>query len=153
MSKLKFNINLAAGTKTIRNSNKFVKASKLLEAIIILDGEEFKARLSSTPVEESLSEFRVLPLTPNSFKLQDKIYVFLKDKDIYGHNQIVIRDKIEAHVSPGLDTQYNVFIENMIINGYIVKKDNRYYFDYKDLVAFRENGHRIIERKINYKNE
>lgn len=144
MSSLKFNINIAAGNKTIKTSNKFSKVSNLVEAVIILDGEEFKARLSSTPVEESLSEFRLLPLTPNSFKLQDRKYVFLKNKDKYGHNQVVIRDDFEAHNSPGLDSQFNVFIENMVINGYIVKKDNKYYFDYKNLVALRENGYRII---------
>lgn len=153
MSGLKFKINIAAGLKKTKTNNTFVKVSTKVEAVVILDKGEFKARIISSPVEDTISEYRVLPFTPNSFKLRNRRYVFLKHKDRYGHNQVVIRDADKAYQFPGLDSHYSVFIENIVINGFIVKRDNKYYFDYIDLVAFRENGHRLTKPKIKKKDE
>lgn len=147
MNKLKFSINIAAGTKKIKTTNTFTKVSKLIEAVVVLDGDILKARLTTSPVENSISEFRVFPFTPKSFELRDRKYIFHKNKDKYGHNQVYIRDEINAHIFPGLTSQYNSLVENLLINGYIVKNNDKFYFDYKELVAFREYHERLIKTK------
>lgn len=141
-----FAINLASGIKA-KSTKSFTKVSKLMEAVVILDGDILKARLTTSPVEENISEFRVYPFTPNSFVLDDRKYIFHKDKDKYNHNQVYIRDDFRIHLLPGLISNYKSLIEGLLINGYIVKQDGKYYFDYKDLVAFREHHERLIKTK------
>ena len=39
-----------------------------------------------------------------------------------------------ANLSPGLPTQYNTVHENLLLAGYIIRKDGKMYFEYEDLV-------------------
>ena len=47
---------------------------------------------------------------------------------------------MNAIINPGLDTQYDVLKEGILIQGHIVEKDNKKYFNYEKLIAFTENG-------------
>ena len=126
-------------------SKKFTKVSRKCNAVIIKDTDDtFKARLTSSPVEGDEGnipqEYLVLPLTPNSLKLKGKTHVFSKSKDKYGHYICFIRERMNAIINPGLDTQYDVLKEGILIQGRIVEKDNKKYFNYEKLIAFTENG-------------
>lgn len=126
-------------------SKKFTKVSRKCNAVIIKDTDDtFKARLTSSPVEGDEGnipqEYLVLPLTPDSLKLKGKTHVFSKNKDKYGHHICFIRERMNAIINPGLDTQYDVLKEGILIQGRIVEKDNKKYFDYEKLIAFTENG-------------
>lgn len=138
---------IIAKHKTTKN---FSKVSKKFYAVIIKDKDDtFKARLTISPVEESEDkgfipqEYLVLPLTPNSLILKGKTHVFSKDKDKYGHRVCYIRERMNSIINPGLDSQYDVLKEGLLISGHIVKKDNKTYFDYENIVAFTENGAHI----------
>lgn len=86
--------------------------------------------------DELSNEQLILPFTEKSLELRDKEYVFLKEKDKYGHNVCVIREYMDAHLNPGTPTQYDVVKENILIAGHIVRKNGKMYFEYEDLVAY-----------------
>lgn len=86
--------------------------------------------------DELSSEQLILPFTERSLDLKNKIYVFLKEKDKYGHYVCVIRDTITANLFPGLPTQYNAVHENLLLAGHIIRKNGKMYFEYEDLVAY-----------------
>ena len=86
--------------------------------------------------DELSNEQLVLPFTEKSLDLKDKTYVFLKNKDKYGHYVCVIRDRNIAHFFPGIPTQYNTIHDNLLIAGHIIRKNGKMYFEYEDLVAY-----------------
>lgn len=129
----------------IRRANKtFTRFGKKCHAIVIKDNGALKARLISSPVEEhdvfDISEFKVIPFTPNSFNLKGKTHVFLKRKDKYGHYICIIRNNVIANRHPGLTSQYNALREGLEVAGHIAKQGDDFYFDYENLIAFKENG-------------
>lgn len=142
MSIPKFTIKPAI-TKVSRNKN-FIKVDKKCHAVVIKENDELKARITISPVEECEDfipqEYIVLPFTPESLNLKGKKYVFGKEKDKYGHYICFIREHIDSVINPGLNTQYDVLKEHLLISGHIVKKDSKQYFNYEQLVAFSENG-------------
>ena len=137
-----FAIKLISTTKVKRESKSFIKVGRKCQAVVILDDKQWKARLTTSPVEDERipDEFLVLPFTDSSLSLKGKTHVFLKEKDKYGHYICVVRDKLTAKLHPGLNIQYNVFHEGLLISGYIVKKKGKHYFEYEELIAFTENG-------------
>lgn len=129
-----------AKTHKIKKTNSFSIVSKKISAVVILENGIYKARITTSPVEGCPTEYRVLPFTPNSLTLKGKTYVFAKNKDKYGKYVCVIRDVNKANLSPGIDEQYDVLKLGIIILGRIIKKDGVLYFDYIDLIAYKENG-------------
>lgn len=85
--------------------------------------------------DELSNEQLILPFTERSLDLKGKIYVFLKEKDKYGHYVCIIRNTINAELHPGLPTQYNAVHENLLLAGHIIRKNDKMYFEYEDLVA------------------
>lgn len=141
-----FAIKAVAVNKVKRESKSFTKVGKKCQAVVIKDDDILKARLTTSPVadsEETLNEFLVLPLTPNSFNLKGKTKVFFKEKDKYGHYVCVIRNELTAKLHPGVSTRFDTLHEGLLISGHVVKKDGKQYFDYEDLVAFTELGAHI----------
>lgn len=94
--------------------------------------------------DELSNEQLILPFTERSLDLKDKIYVFLKEKDKYGHYVCIIRDTMTANLSPGLPIQYNTVHENLLLAGHIIRKNDKMYFEYEDLVAY----HYLSESRI-----
>ena len=128
-----------------KTTKKFTKISRKCYAVVIKDKDDtFKARLTFSPVESDEGnipqEYLVLPFTPDSLKLKGKTHVFSKNKDKHGHHICFIRERMNAVINPGLDSQYNVLKEGILISGCIVEKDNKKYFNYEELIAFTENG-------------
>lgn len=142
MSIPKFTIKPAI-VKVSRNKD-FIKVGKKCHAVVIKENDELKARITISPVEEYEDfipqEYMVLPFTSESLNLKNKKYVFGKDRDKYGHYICFIREHMDSVINPGLNTQYDVLKEGLLISGHIVKKDNKQYFNYEQLVAFSENG-------------
>lgn len=145
-----FAIKLVSPSKVKRESKSFIKVGRKCQAVVILDDKQWKARLTTSPVEDERipDEFLVLPFTDSSLSLKGKTHVFLKEKDKYGHYVCIIRDKLNAELHPGLDVQYNVFHEGLLISGHIVKKEGKHYFEYEELIAFTENGAHINEPNL-----
>lgn len=102
------------------------------KAVINIDKKHIRLKEGDEVTNEQL----ILPFTEQSLDLKDKIYVFAKNKDKYGHNVCIIRNSITASLSPGLPVQYNVFHENLLIAGHIIRKNGKMYFEYEDLVKF-----------------
>lgn len=142
-----FTIKIVPFNKPKRESSNNVKVSRKCYAVVIKDKNVLKARINISPVEDK-DEFLILDFTSNSLNLKGKTHVFLKDKDKYNHYVCVIRDIDKAYLFPGVDSQYDALHENLLIAGYIVRKEGKLYFDYKDLIAFHENGQHIENVKI-----
>lgn len=137
-----FTINITPA-KPKREVKRSKTVSRRCLAVVILEDRIYKARIASSPVEES-QEYIICPFTDKSLSLKGKTHVFLKHKDELGNNVCVIRDIIKAVSSPGCETQYDVLKEGLVLSGHIIKEHNKMYFEYEDLVAFSETTNKII---------
>lgn len=127
-----------------RKSSTFTKIGKKRQAVIFKDDNILKARLTQSPVEdEVIKEFHVLPLTPDSFTPKGKIYVFAKKLDKNKRHICIIRNSVIANTYYGSPNQYDTLYEGLLIDGHIVRKDGKYYFNYENLIAFTEQGAHI----------
>ena len=126
-----FTINVANKAKVERKTTKKSISRKCL-AKVILDNGEYKAAINW----KDLNNILIIPFTNESLSLKGKTNVFSKVKDIHGHNICVIRTSEESNINPGTSTQYSPFRENLLIAGYIIRKDGKMLFDYSDLVAY-----------------
>lgn len=133
--------------KHSRASTAFIRIGRKCQAVVIRDDDILKARLVTSPVEESDApiEFHILPLTPNSFSLTGKLYVFFKERDEYNHLVCIIRNPYKASLDPNLNPNFVTLHEGLLITGYVVSRDKKRYFEYKDVIAFSENGEHINE--------
>lgn len=136
-----FTIKVASKSKRESKSTGSNISRKCLAVVKEIDGE-FKAVINIDNKHIYLkegdklsNEQLVLPFTEKSLDLKDKIYVFLKNKDKYGHYVCVIRDRNTAHFFPGTSIQYNTVHDNLLIAGHIIRKNGKMYFEYEDLVA------------------
>ena len=136
-----FTIKVASKSKRESKSTGSNISHKCLAVVKEIDGE-FKAIINIDNKhiylkegDELSNEQLVLPFTEKSLDLKDKTYVFLKNKDKYGHYVCVIRDRNTAHFFPGIPTQYNTIHDNLLIAGHIIRKHGKMYFEYEDLVA------------------
>ena len=102
------------------------------KAVINIDKKHIRLKKG----DELSNEQLILPFTERSLDLKGKIYVFLKEKDEYGHYVCIIRDTMTANLIPGLPTQYNTVHENLLLAGHIIRKNGKMYFEYEDLVAY-----------------
>ena len=137
-----FTINVASKSKRKFKSTGNTISRKCYAVVKEIDGE-FKAVININKQyirlkegDELSNEQLVLPFTEKSLDLKDKIYVFLKEKDKYGHYCCVIRDEFTAKWHPGLPIQYNAVHENLLLAGHIIRKNGIMYFEYEDLVAY-----------------
>ena len=101
------------------------------KAVINIDKQHIRLKKG----DELSNEQLILPFTERSLDLKGKIYVFLKEKDKYGHYVCIIRNTINAELHPGLPIQYNAVHENLLLAGHIIRKNGKMYFEYEDLVA------------------
>lgn len=132
------------------------KVSRKCLAIVTNINGEFQAiinynkgKMDITDTFTLNNEVLVLPFTENSLNLKDKQYVWLKNKDKYGHNVCIIRDAITANISPGIKEQYDAVVKDSLIVGHIVRINNKMYFEYEDLIAYNAlSDYRIREVKI-----
>lgn len=145
-----FTINLASKPKRESKPTGSNISRKCYAVVKEIDGE-FKAVININKQhirlkegDELSSEQLILPFTERSLDLKGKIYVFLKEKDKYGHYVCVIRDTMNAELHPGLPTQYNTVHENLLLAGHIIRKNGIMYFEYEDLVAY----HYLSESRI-----
>ena len=134
-----FSINIAKGKSKKNTITKFTKVSRLCKAIVTFnENNEYVATINLRN-DETNPDTLIIPFTKQSYELQGKEYVFSKNKDEYNHYICHIRTKENATMFPGLDTQYSVFKPKMIVGGYIVRIEGKYYFDYTQFVSFSEN--------------
>lgn len=136
-----FTINIASKPKRESKLTDNNISRKCYAVVKEIDGE-FKAVVNINKQhirlkegDELSNEQLILPFTERSLDSKGKIYVFLKEKDKYGHYICIIRDKMTANLSPGLPTQYNTIHENLLLAGHIIRKNGKMYFEYEDLVA------------------
>lgn len=148
-----FTINLANKNKSKSNLKASGKriSRKCLATVIKDDNDEFKAVINfernDIQVDDKFTlknEVLIIPFTEDSLNLKGKTYVWLKDKDEYGHNVCVIRTETNANRSPGVPTQYDAVKENILIAGHIVRKNGKMYFAYEDLISY----HYLAESRI-----
>lgn len=145
-----FTINLASKPKRESKPTGSNISRKCYAVVKEIDGE-FKAVININKQhirlkegDELSSEQLILPFTEKSLDLKGKTYVFLKEKDKYGHYVCVIRDTMNAELHPGLPIQYNTVHENLLLAGHIIRKNGIMYFEYEDLVAY----HYLSESRI-----
>lgn len=151
-----FKIKLASINKPKKQYSGTVISRKCIAIVIKIDGI-LKAKINTSPVEES-DNFIVIDFTDKSLELKGKTYVFLKQKDKYNHFVCIIRDINKANLFPGLPCQYDVLHEGLVISGHIIRKDGKMYFNYEDLLSFKEGSQfmedvRIKEDKPLFNNE
>ena len=150
-----FTIKLASKPKQKVKSFDNSISRKCYAVVKEIDGE-FKAVININKQyvrlkegDELSDEQLILPFTERSLDLKGKIYVFLKEKDKYGHYVCIIRDTMTANLIPGLPTQYNTVHENLLLAGHIIRKNGKMYFEYEDLVAYHYlSEFRICDVKV-----
>lgn len=123
------------------------KKSRRVLGIVVKDDNIFKVAVKHVNRDNSSDKY-VIPFTPESLNLTNKTHVFLNKEHTNGRNICVIRDKNAAKFFPGTDNQYHVVRENILISGYIVKINDKMFFEYEDLIAFKGNGAHIQEVAI-----
>lgn len=145
-----FTINLASKPKKESKPSGSNISRKCYAVVAVIDGE-YKAIVNYEKkhiyVREGgdlSNEQLVLPFTEESLSLKDKLYVWAKQKDKYGHHVCIIRDYMTAHLHPGVDGTYDAIRENLLIAGHIVRKNGKMYFEYEDLIAY----HYLSEARI-----
>lgn len=122
-------------TKTI-NDIKII--SRLCKAIILKENDEFVARISLCDDIDNPT-YLTLPLTKQSYRLDNKEYVFSHTPNKQGHYTCFIRTLSHAKMSTGLSTQYCALQPNIVIAGHIVDINGNHYFDYKHFLSFNYN--------------
>lgn len=146
-----FNIKPVSSIKLKQENKSFKTIGKKCKAVVIEDNGIFKAKLIISPVEkeeDELKDIHIIPFTEESFNLKNKTHVFLKEKDEYGHLICIIRDNIEARISPGTNSQYDVLKKGLRIIGHIINKHGKHYFNYEQLESYTETGPVISELNI-----
>lgn len=137
-----FTINLASKSK---RENKLTgsKISRKCYTVVKEINGEFKAIINISKQhirlnkgDELSNEQLILPFTKNSLDLKGKTYVFLKEKDKYGHYVCIIRNNNISNLYSCPNTQYTAVHENLLLAGHIIRKDGKMYFEYEDLVAY-----------------
>ncbi len=137
-----FTINIAFEHKKESKPSRSNISRKCYAIVAIIDGE-YKAIVNYEKKQiyvreggDLSNEQLILPFTEKSLSLKDKIYIWAKNKDKYGNYICVIRDRNTANLHPGVDGTYNAVRENLLIAGYIIRKDYKMYFEYEDLIAY-----------------
>ena len=130
----------------IKPSKSFVKVSRKCLAVIILHDGDFRAKIRKELYNDN--EFLILPLTPKSFDLKHKGYVYSRNKDKNGKHILCIREVSKTKLSPGLVNQYITIKVGCVISGYICRNNNKLYFDYDNFVAFSEDSEPINDINI-----
>lgn len=123
-------------TKTVRNSK---KKSRRCLATIVNDNGVLKAQVSLNNKEVN-HDMIIIPLTQQSLDLKGKLYVFTTYPDKHGKPACIIKDNLQATTNCGLPTQYTTVKEGVVISGYVVKINDKMYFEYEQLVSFSPNG-------------
>lgn len=142
------NINLAIVPKKKTKEKEYTKISRKCKAIIVKDENgEFKARISLMN-KECNPDIITISITPRSFDLKGKTYIFAKKKDKYKHNICIVKDYIDATINPGVNGTYSPIAEGIVCSGFVVRKESILYFDYDDIIAFCPNGAILNNVKI-----
>lgn len=131
-----FTINIAKSQRKKRTSCKPTRVSKLCKARVVLDEDGIYKAEINLKNDDTHPAHLIIPFTPDSYDLHDKIYVFSKEKTERNNYTCFVRTEENAKYNPGLDTQYNAFKPDIVIGGYIVRIDGKNYFDYVQLVSF-----------------
>lgn len=144
-----FTINVASKSKH-KSKETFTKISrKCLAVVKEIDGK-FKAIITLNKDDKLGTEQLVLPFTDKSLDLKNKQYIFLKEKDKYNNYVCIIRDNKNKHLNSGNPNIHTTIHNNLLIAGYIVRKEGKMYFDYEDLISYHYlSGSRISDIKIN----
>lgn len=138
-----FTIKISSPVKDKRYTNTVKRISRRCLAKVIKTEDGYKAKIDVTSTDCLL-----LPFTSQSTKLKNKTHVFLHNKDEYGNKVLVIHPYEKVMFAPGIDSQYTVLLEDIIISGYIVRQNNIKMFDYEEFVAINEKAPRINNPKI-----
>ena len=131
---LKIKVGPVKKVKVTNNNDKFKRIGGIRKALVIKtkDGV-YKARIIDNEGEKLNNN--LLSFTPDSFEVKNRLSVFLKEKDETGRFVRLCRDVTKASCFPGTSERYIPFVENWIIEGYLVHKGLEQAFDFKDLIC------------------
>lgn len=115
------------------------KKSRRCFATIVNDNGELKAQVSLNNREVN-HDLLIIPLTEESLNLKGKLYVFTQYPDKHGKPACIIREPLKANTNCGLPSQYSTIKEGIVISGYVIKQNDKMYFEYEQLVSFSPNG-------------
>ena len=110
-----------------------VKVGTITQALCIFEDGIYKAKVNIDGKE------RNIPFTSKSYELKGRTRVFSKSTDERGRRTCICRTPDKANHFPGSSEMYTPFCNKWIIKGYIMKLNNDYSFDFKDLVTI--NGY------------
>ena len=145
---LKFGVNIPKTKKTkTKNTNDITIISRLCRAIILKEDNKFVARINLCDDIDSPT-YLTLPLTKESYRIDNKEYVFSCEPNEIGHYTCFIRTLTHAKMSTGLPTQYCALQPNIVIAGHIVDINGNHYFDYKHFLSFNYNKPDYIKYPI-----
>ena len=133
-----FKIKVSAKSPKKRIDSTYKKQSKLVTAIVFIDGDgKYKVRNI-----EGQSKDLILEFTPESYNLKGRESIFTKCKKNFERRTRIIRTKDHAIAYPGSSEIYVPFAPNWEVNGYIVKCGiNNFLFEFNDIITI--HGYRM----------
>ena len=131
-----FNFKFVSKRKEVKNK----KLTKLVKGVCFLDGDEFKIRLDIKTlkpdvIDNGQPDLLILPFTEESYNIVGVTCVFSKKPDKNGKYTRFIRDESKAKFHPGSTETYVPFCRNWVCSGYIVKRDGKMMFDFKECIT------------------
>ena len=130
---LKIKVGPVKKVRVTNSNDKFKRIGGIRKAIVLkTEDGVYKARIID---EGQKPNETLLSFTPDSFEVKNRLSVFLKEKDETGRFVRLCRDVTKASCFPGTSERYIPFVENWIIEGYLVHKGLEQAFDFKDLIC------------------
>ena len=129
-----FNFKVVIKHKTTPVHTGYRKVSRKVYCLCVEDENEpnnFMAHINLKNKDE-FTDVLVIPFTSKSYELQGKLNIFSKTKDKHNHIVRIIRDNTQAKLSPVDPELYTPFRNNYVYSGYIVKVNDKHYFDVRE---------------------
>lgn len=138
-------IKVFTGFQFVPKPPKKPKLTKYSNIAYCICGKNDKGYFASINTTDGYKE---LEFTPNSYNLKNRLIVFTKKLDKNKKPIAIYRNEYTAKYSPGLPSQYTPFNRNYIYSGYIVKRDDKYYFDMKECIGPYSVHSALVNEKI-----
>lgn len=132
-------------------TNNKIANKKLYCVCIETKPNVFKAYVN-IPSNLEFPDTVAIDFSKDSYNLKGKEKVFTVEKDSKGRSICIIRNKLDATNFPGLPSQYTPFKHKFVYSGYVIKINDKHYFDVTDVLDSAEY-HRDLVSNIKYEIE
>ena len=152
MDKIKFNSNINFSFKLVEKNHKSKinnkRLTKLIKGICKKENDIYRISVNITElkpkyIDNKYPDILLLDFTEESYNLRGVIAVFERKPDNTGRYVRYIRNESQCKFFPGNPEVLVPFCNNWVCSGYIVKRDGKLMFDFKECIA--PKGYNVIK--------